>query len=82
MVTIREYAKKSGLSYAHVKELCDKNKLKHELTPGGHYQIYDIELDRLKEPQGFVPREEYEKALRELEKAKASLSKIREAMDM
>lgn len=81
MISIREYAKKSGLSYELVKEKCINGELHHEVTPGGHIQIYPVELDRILSPKNYVEINEYEKVKKELEKARKILSRIKDELD-
>ncbi|MFB0958960.1 hypothetical protein SDC9_202273 [bioreactor metagenome] len=81
MLSVREYAKKSGLSYERVKDKCNNGELNHEITPGGHIQIYPAELERILSPNGYVPIDEYKKVCKELERAKRILEKIREEIE-
>lgn len=81
MLSIREYAKASGLSYERVKSKCLQGELNYEVTPGGHFQIYPAELDRILSPKNYVSLEEHQKVLIELAKAKRILERIKEELE-
>ena len=81
MISIREYAKKSGLSYAMVKEKCVNGEIHCEKTPGGHIQIYPSEIKRIISPKNYIDIEEYQRVVNELEKAKRILKRIKDEFE-
>lgn len=81
MISIREYAKASGLSYERVKDKCLRGELNHEVTPGGHIQIYPAELDLILSPKNYVSIEQHQQVLNELAKAKRILLRIQEELE-
>jgi len=76
MISPKVFAKESGMSYAAVRNLAQKGEIKCLVSPKGYLTIYESELERIKNPEKYVLKEEYERVLKENEKLKSTLNII------
>lgn len=73
-----KFAEKSKIPYEVVRKLCKEGKFKCEVTKGGHLKIYESELTKILPNHGdFISKEDYEKVIRENERLKIQLLKIK-----
>jgi molybdopterin-binding protein len=52
LLTVREAARRLGVSYPTLKQWIYKGSVRTSRTPGGHYRVADTEIDRLLAPRG------------------------------
>lgn len=76
MISPKVFARESGMSYAKVRNLAQKGEIKCLISPKGYLTIYESELERIKNPEKYVLREEYERVLKENAKLKSTLDII------
>lgn len=77
MLTPREFASKTGLSYNQVLHMCKSNELKNVTTTRGHFKITDAELNKFIKKEDYVSKEEYEILIRENEKLKNTIKQLK-----
>jgi excisionase family DNA binding protein len=77
MLTPRNFANKTGLSYNQVLTMCKDGELKTVRTNRGHFKISDIELDKFVKNDNFISREDYEKIVRENEKLRNTIEQLK-----
>jgi predicted nucleotidyltransferase len=74
MLSPKQFAEKAGISYQQVLDMCKKNEFSDVAqTRGGYYKIPEKNLDKYKHNFDYVPKEQYEKILKENERLKAIL---------
>lgn len=76
MISPKVFARETGMSYAKVRNLAQNDEIKCIISPKGYLSIYESELDRFKNPEKYVLREEYERVLKENAKLKSTLDII------
>ncbi|MFT8313216.1 MAG: DNA-binding protein [Clostridium sp.] len=81
MLTPRNFANKTGLSYNQVLEMCKDGELKTVRTNRGHFKISDIELDKFIKNDNYISKEKYEELIRENEKLKFSLAQLKKYVE-
>ena len=52
LLTVREAARRLGVSYPTVKQWIYKGSVRTSRTAGGHYRLSETEIDRLLAPKG------------------------------
>lgn len=52
LLTVREAARRLGVSYPTVKQWIYKGSVRTSRTAGGHYRVSETEIDRLLAPKG------------------------------
>ena len=52
LVTVREAARRLGVSYPTLKQWIYKGSVRTSRTAGGHYRVAETEIDRLLAPKG------------------------------
>ena len=52
LLTVREAARRLGVSYPTVKQWIYKGSVRTSRTAGGHYRVSETEIDRLLVPKG------------------------------
>ena len=52
LLTVREAARRLGVSYPTVKQWIYKGSVRTSRTAGGHYRVSELEIDRLLAPKG------------------------------
>jgi len=52
LLTVREAARRLGVSYPTVKQWIYKGSVRTSRTAGGHYRVAESEIDRLLTPKG------------------------------
>ncbi|AGK99035.1 hypothetical protein [Clostridium pasteurianum] len=77
MLTPRNFANKTGLSYNQVLTMCKEGELKTVKTNRGHFKISDIELDKFIKNDNCISKEKYEELIRENEKLKSTLEQLK-----
>ena len=77
MLSPKSFSCKTGLSYDHVLQMCKTKEIEAIRSKGGHFNIYDKELDKFKDDDGCVPKEEYLKVIRENERLKTILKQLK-----
>jgi molybdopterin-binding protein len=58
LLTVREAARRLGVSYATLKQWIYKGSVRTSRTAGGHHRIAEAEIDRLLAPKGPRARKE------------------------
>lgn len=76
MLTPRNFASKSGLSYNQVLSMCKSSELKTVRTNRGHFKIADKELDRFIRNDSYISKEDYEKLIRKNESLTTTLRQV------
>ncbi len=77
-ITPKKFAEKTGENYDLILDLCKKGNIKCERTDGGHFKIYDTELDKFtKQNEDFISREQYEAVIRENERLKSFITQLK-----
>ena len=76
MVTPKEFSKKTGISYAQVRNLAQKGEIRCVISPGGNISIHDSELDRYCNPQNYIHIDEFNNVLAENQRLKAIIGTI------
>ena len=56
LLTVREAARRLGVSYPTVKQWIYKGSVRTSRTAGGHYRLSETEIDRLVAPKGSRTR--------------------------
>lgn len=79
MLTPKNFAKKSGLSYDQVLIMCKSGKIVAVKSNGGHFKIFEKELNKFisNNDVAQVTIEDYEKVVRENEKLKIVIAQIK-----
>lgn len=77
MFTPREFAKKTGLSYNQVLNMCKEDELKVVKTTKGHFKIADIELNKFVQASGNITKEQYLEVVRENERLKNTINQLK-----
>ncbi|PRR70878.1 DNA-binding protein [Clostridium thermopalmarium] len=77
MLTPREFAKRTGLSYNQVLNMCKANELKIVKTCKGHFKIADIELNQFIQSDESVTKEQYLEVIKENERLKNTITQLK-----
>lgn len=77
MLSPQKFAEISGLSYEQVLNMCKNNDINAIKTAGGHFKIPEKELDKFKENDNYVSKEDYIKLLKENERLKTILEQFK-----
>lgn len=81
-LTPKKFSEITGENYELILKLCKKDKILCEKTDGGHYKIYESEIERFsKLNKDFVSKEDYEKVIRENERLKQKLEHLKVIID-
>lgn len=77
MLSPRKFSDKTGISYDRILLMCKSMEIDSLKTKGGHFNIYDKELDRfVKSSDNYVTKEEYMKVVRENERFKTLINQL------
>ena len=77
MLSPREFSDKTGLSYDRVLLMCKSDEIECLKSKGGHFNIYDKELDNfINNNDSYVTKEEYVEVVRENERLKAFINQL------
>lgn len=76
MLSPQQFAKKCGLSYQQVLQMCKSKEINALETEGGHFKIPQKELDRFKNSD-YVTKEEYLKVIRENERLRVIVNQCK-----
>lgn len=82
MLTPRNFAKQTGLSYNQVLTMCKDGEIATVKSPRGHFKIADTELDKYIKNDSYISKEDYEKVIRENENLRATISQLKKILDM
>lgn len=77
MLSPQKFAETTGLSYQQVLIMCKKGDVETVKTRGGHFKIYESEIDKFINNQDVITREDYERVLRENERLRTMLSQLK-----
>lgn len=77
MISPQVFAEKTGISYNQTLTMCKTGELKAIKTDGGHFKVYDFEVDRFVKKKDFISRESYEKVLRENERFRTMIAQLK-----
>ena len=75
ILTLQQFAKKTGLSCDHVLQMCKTKKIKALETEVGHFKIPEKELDRFT-TKDYVTKEEYLRVVKENERLKTIMLQL------
>lgn len=81
MITPKEFSKKTGISYATVRNLAQEGEIRCVISPGGNISIYDSELDRYCNPQNYINIDQYNKVLAENMRLKTILETVHQIVN-
>jgi excisionase family DNA binding protein len=73
--TPQQFAKKTGLSYDHVLQMCKTGKVKALKTEGGHFKIPEKELDKFT-TEDYATKDEYLRVVRDNERLKTIILQL------
>jgi len=73
--TPQQFAKKTGLSYDHVLQMCKTGKVKALKTEGGHFKIPEKELDKFI-TEDYATKDEYLRVVRDNERLKTIILQL------
>lgn len=79
MLSLVEFAKRTGENYKTILFLCKEGQIKCAETEGGHYKIYETEVEKFlgKNNEEFITKEQYEKVIRENERLKMVIEQMK-----
>lgn len=81
MLSPNQFSDKVGLSYAQVLYMCKNNQIDAIRTNRGHYKIPEKEVDKFIKNDDYVSKEKYEAAIRENERLRTELGRLKRFVD-
>lgn len=82
MLTPRNFAKQTGLSYNQVLLMCKEGDIATVKSPRGHFKIADTELDKFIKNDNYISKEKYEALVRENENLRTTISQLKKILDV
>jgi excisionase family DNA binding protein len=77
-LTPKKFAELVGENYELILDLCKKGSIKSERTEGGHYKIYETELNKFtKCTTDYIAKDEYERIIRENERLRGFIEQLK-----